>query len=188
MMFTGWKIPFEYKLQEVMSLDERVSGTKEQIEEYRNVVSVLCYFLGQIAKFAQLVEEGEHISETKAVYAARCVESLIPLFLSRKEKLGFDDGLEFLENNSFLGFKVKDGIFTGDQSAVEEVICPWLTGFPDEANHYQFEVANYLHFLASPDSINLYPKNMILKRRKTKCSYILANWWLWAQGALGRFF
>lgn len=136
-------------------MDDKILGTKEQIDEYRNVVSVLCYFLGQIAKFAQIAGEGEYISESEAAYAAKCVDLLIPLFLSRKEKLGFDDGLEFLENNSFLGFKVKDGILTGDRSAVEKVIYPWLTGFPDKVNHYQFEVANYLHFLASPDSIYL---------------------------------
>lgn len=177
-----------YPCEEVMALNERLSGTKEQLEEYRNVVSILCYFLGQLAKFAQLAGEGEHIAEPKVKYAARCVDLLIPLFLKRKEKLGYTDGLEFLENNSFLGFKVKDGIFTGDRSAVEEVIYPWLVGFPDGVNHYQFEVANYLHFLAFPDSINLYPMDIALKKkRRTKCGYLLASWWLSVQGALERF-
>lgn len=165
---------------------EIIKGTEQQIEEYRNVVSVCCYFIGQIAKFAKMAEEHQDIDAKKAAYAAERVNLLIPLLLKRKEALGFHDGLDFLENNSFLGFKVIDGVFQGDKSAVGKVICPWLTGFPGKANHYQYEVSNYIHFLSKPDAINLYPKeDAISEDRRKKCRYTLKNWWSSVQEVLG---
>lgn len=165
-------------------MDEIMAGTGQQIEEYKDIVSVCCYFLGQISKFAQMAENHQNIDAAKAIYAAERVNLLIPVLIRRKEALGFLDGLDFLENNSFLGFKIVNGVFKGDPLAVEAVILPWLTGFPGTANHYQYEVSNYLHFLANPDAINLYPKEITKKRRK-KCRYILKNWWLSVQEALG---
>ncbi len=165
---------------------EIITGTERQIEEYKNVVSVCCYFLGQIAKYAELAEKQQNFDSTKAVYAVERVNLLIPLLIKRKEVLGFQDGLDFLENNSFLGFKITNGVFKGDPSKVEGIILPWLTGFPGSANHYQYEVSNYLHFLADPDAINLYPGEMISSEKgKKRSRYTLKDWWWTVREALG---
>ena len=75
---------------------EIMAGTRQQIEEYKDIVSVCCYFLGQISKFAQMAENHQSIDEAKAIYAAERVNLLIPILIRRKEALGFLDGLDFL--------------------------------------------------------------------------------------------
>lgn len=168
---------------------------KEDIKKYAECISTFCYFLGQLAKYAKMADSGEVFSpleEKKILFAADCVAKLKPLLLKRKELLGFQDGLEFLEDNRFAGFQIEKGIFTGKADDLEKIIHPWVCGFPDTENHYTFEVANYLLYLSEPDIIDLYPERFrkeALPCRKVKVirrkKYFPFNLLSSAQAALG---
>ena len=49
--------------------------------------------------------------------------------LAEKEKQGFTDGLSFIEDNTYIGFKVINGRFIGDDVAAYQYGCECATNF-----------------------------------------------------------
>ena len=130
------------------------------MDEYQELVSAFCYFTAQIYNFAEKARTGIAVDDKKLAYALRAMDVLKTKLLLKKEQLGLDGGLSFLEDNGFLGFRIIDGRFMGDKAKVKDIILPWVEKFPGGVNHYQFEVACYVYFMAEPDRIDLYPKEL----------------------------
>lgn len=142
------------------------------MREYKEMVSTFCYFVAQIYGFAEKARLGQNVDERKLSYALDAVACIKPKLLDKKKQLGYDDELSFLEDNGFFGFRIIDGRFIGDKKKVKSIILPWIEQFPDDANHYQFEVACYLYYMAEPNRIDLYPNELsnqtIFKKQATE--------------------
>lgn len=134
---------------------------KERVTMYKNSTLQLCLWLAQIQKMSDALEKGQKVDKRKFVYASSMLADYKKYFLEDKQALGFDDGFSFLEDNKFIGFSIKDGRFISDVSNEEvyKIVDKWFFGFPVTANHYQFEVANYVVALSEEKTREgFYPK------------------------------
>lgn len=136
--------------------------SSETLDDYISYVYDMCIYMAELQKFSDKLKKGEQFKRSLFVYACEMVclskEKLIQL----KKELGFDDAFAFLEDNSFIGFSIKDGRLLREEGVTDEdifSICDkWYYGFPATANHYQFEVANYVIALAETDKYGEYKR------------------------------
>lgn len=133
-----------------MNMDITFSSTI-LMEEYKNTLAVFCQYLAILNQQMWLKEQAEEpfdirlIKETLnriSVYKER--------LLSIKEQLGFPGGLDFLGDNSYDGFAIINGRFTGNPDQAALITRKWLSGFPETANNYQYEASVYVMFMAFP--------------------------------------
>ncbi len=130
--------------------------SSELVQEYGYNTLWLCLWLREIQNFADRKERGEEFDKEKFVYACRMCEKFKNLFLGSKAKLGYDDKFEFMEDNNFFGFSIKNGRFIGNVSKEEifKIVDKWYYGFPETANHYQFEVSMYVLTMSDDEDRN----------------------------------
>ena len=114
------------------------------IKRYRHSLNRFCYYVGRAQRLAEKKERGEYVDDSRVVETLSCLSSWKTYLLEDKESAGLKGGLSFLSDNRFLGFEIKEGRFIGDEDRVFPIIDKWLTGFPDTANNYQFEVAMFI--------------------------------------------
>lgn len=124
--------------------------SSELVQEYGYNTLWLCLWLRELQNYADKKERGEELDKERLIYACKQCEHFKGLFLKSKEKLGYDDKFDFMEDNNFFGFSIKNGRFIGDVSNEEifKIVDKWYYGFPDTANHYQFEVSTYVLTMA----------------------------------------
>ena len=122
-------------------------------QNYRFHLSNFCYQLGKLTLLREEVGKGEKVSGEllHRELAALALEK--EELLKAKEAVGFTDGLSFLEDNSFAGFKMENGILKGDKKLIYTIVRPWMKEYP-AGDNYRFEVANLLvgYELAREDS------------------------------------
>ena len=95
-------------------------------EMYSEVLAVFCYNLGQVQRFLTFKEHGYAVPKDRVIRVVEQVDSLKIELLKLKKELGFTDGLDFLKNNKFAGFEIKDGRFVGSRATVRDIIDPWI--------------------------------------------------------------
>lgn len=119
-------------------------------KKYRYNTQKLCLWLRELQNFADMKERGEEFDKDKLIYACKMCERWKKLFLESKEALGYTDRFDFMENNNFFGFSIKNGRFISEVSKKEilNTVNKWFYGYPETANHYQFEVSYYVIALA----------------------------------------
>ncbi len=115
---------------------------RDVIPLYKDSCMKFCLYAARVAEYTRQLEAGlKDIDRKDFVYAGSMLASYKNYLLEDKEALGLTDGLSFMEDNRFFGFEIKDGRFIGDADKVFPVIDKWLDGFPESANHYQYEVS-----------------------------------------------
>ena len=143
----------------------------QDIEWYRKSVFRLCLWLAQVQRFAEMLEKGIPFDKGLFVYACGEVERYKYLYEEDKAKLGFKGGYDFLEDNEFIGFSIRNGRLVSevDNDAIFKIVDKWYYGFPANANHYQFEVAHYVVCLAEADlkAKSIYPEDIFGKNDGT---------------------
>lgn len=112
--------------------------------EYRIATAGFCYHLVKVANLTTAIEDGEVVSPEELDKSLSDLEKSKEIFLKEKERLGFHDGLEFLENANFAGFQLKDGMLKGDTKKLFCIVRPFYEGFPQKVSNFQFEIANLL--------------------------------------------
>ncbi len=124
---------------------------RDIIPQYKDSVMHFALYAARIAYLADLKEKGVPVDKGDIAYAGSCLSSYKEYLLEDKAALGFTDGLEFLEDNKFFGFEIKGGKFLGEPESVLPIVTKWLDGFPETANHYQYEVSCLVMCLAHPE-------------------------------------
>lgn len=135
-----------------------MSDMEQLLINYRDSLFWFCAYNAQLQQFGEAIEQNQEINKKRLIYAAVMLEHYKSYLLEDKKALGFDDGLDFLENNRFIGFEIKEGKFIGDKDKVLDIVAKWRDGFPQKANNYQYEVAMLCLTLAFPEVLkDLYP-------------------------------
>lgn len=112
---------------------------------YQIYLSGLCCQCAALAVLKEKMQDGEVVTESEMAYTCGSLEYSKKRFLDAKTELGFTDGLSFLEDNNFAGFRIKDGVVIGSYDNLIKVAEPWYNQFCNgEGNNYRYEVANYL--------------------------------------------
>ena len=127
---------------------------KDDYSEYRKTVAVFCYYLANLASFAALKRQGAKLDMVIFEHFVNCSKEYRNKLLKLKEALAIPGGISFLEDANFNGFQIKRGEISGDFKLADVITKPWLTGFPDTANFYQFEVGCYIQMLIHPDCLS----------------------------------
>ena len=150
---------------------EEKAHSLEDVKNYRESVYYLCLWLAQVQRFAQKLEKKEPFDRGLFVFAVSEAARFKNFYEEDKGKLGFSDGYDFMEDNEFIGFSIKDGRLVSEVSNEEifNIVDKWYYGFPATANHYQFEVAHYVVNLAEAVSQakKIYPKEVFGKNDGT---------------------
>ncbi len=130
-----------------------MSVSEELVKRYKHNTLWLCLWLKELQNYADKKACGEEFDKDKFIYACKMCEKWKKALLESKEVLGYTDRFQFMEDNNFLGFSIKNGRFVGDVSDEEifSIVDKWFYGFPDTANHYQFEVSVYVLTLSDVD-------------------------------------
>ena len=149
----------------------QVVHSLKDLDWYRKSTYYLCMWLAQVQRFAEKLEKGEPFDKGLLVYAMNEVERYKEFFEQDKAKLGFTDGYDFLEDNEFIGFSIRNGRLISEVSneQIFKVVDKWYYGFPATANHYQFEVAHYVVCLAEAEdkAKKIYPEETFGKNDGT---------------------
>lgn len=128
---------------------------RECIPNYKDSVMKFCLYASRVAEYTRQLEAGlKNIDVKDFAYASTMLKCYKNFLLQDKEELGLTDGLSFMEDNRFFGFEIKDGRFVGDAEKVFPIIDKWLDGFPESANHYQYEVSCLVMCMAHPEIYN----------------------------------
>jgi len=127
---------------------------EDNYSEYRKTVAVFCYYLSGLAHFAKLKRQGEELNNDTFEHFINCSKEYRSRLLKIKEAQEIPGGISFLEDANFNGFKIQGGEISGDFKFADAITKPWLTGFPDTSNFYQFEVGCYIQMLIHPDCLS----------------------------------
>ena len=126
------------------------------LDRYKTSLAGFCYYAAWLAKTKEQITSGEMIDENKIEFYCSRVELLKKYLLECKEKLGYTDGLAFMNNANFAGFSLKNGELTGDRANIYKILMPWYKDSLAGGNNFQYEVANYLlAFEAVEDDLKL---------------------------------
>lgn len=145
-------------------MSERQVISEKLLDDYKEATKQLCLSLAHIQRLSDMLQKRIPFDKAKLVYMCSAAEESKKRFIISKKNLGYDDGFQFLEDNRFNGFSVENGKLVSDVSNEEifKVCDKWYYGYPNSANHYQFEVAVYVISLAEVESTAkvVYPEGM----------------------------
>lgn len=141
-------------------------ASEKDIRAYKWFARKLCLYAAEVQRCADAAEEGRALDKRCLTYALAKLDGYRRLTLECMNILGYKGGIQFMEDNEFIGFSIKQGrLFMEDDKEVVLNTCKkWVYGFPEEANYYQYAVAMYCIALAFPDAVSredLYPEYML---------------------------
>lgn len=133
------------------------------MEVYQDYIDLLAYFCYVSTRLSKMVfekeENGTEPEKELAEYWADQLRKARKKLLKAKEQLGFPGGLSFLENNTFEGIQIRDGVIYGDPYDALEIVEAWEESFPKDATYsYQYEVGQYLKAYCQEDLDYLLPE------------------------------
>ena len=111
---------------------------------------MLCGYVAEIERFKSEREKGKNIDTKKLAFACLMCCEYKALFLKAKEKLGFNDGLAFLEDNTYIFGNIVNGVFSGDRKKVLSIAEKWVNEFERTGNNYMYEAGIYVLMLSHP--------------------------------------
>ncbi len=98
-----------------------------------------------IKSHKSLMDACEHKQYDKIPRLSSKLERAKNALLDEKERQGYDDGLSFLENNSFAGFRIQNGRFIGDDVSAYKLGCEFAAGFRNGTHeNIYYEVALFI--------------------------------------------
>lgn len=123
------------------------------INDYISVLFTLCKSLAAAATLAEDVELGSWEKKSTIKNVAESLSEKSQVFLDIKKELGFEDELEFTEDNSFVdGFFIENGVLSGDRKKAMERAAKWLkvpkSKLNNEVDRYRYECGCYIMALA----------------------------------------
>ena len=141
-------------------------ANENDLNAYKWYARKLCIYAAEVQRFSDAAREGKKIDRRCLTYALAKLKGYRRFTLQSMNMLGIKGGIDFMEDNEFIGFSIKQGrLYIEDDRDVVLYTCKkWAEGFPDEANYYQYAVAMYCIALAFPDVLNLedlYPEYML---------------------------
>ena len=138
----------------------------DDVIAYRNYVRHLCLYSAEVQRMTGMLEKGGQVNKKLLVYALSMVKGYRIALMQVMNRMGIGGSLDFMEDNEFIGFSVRQGrlILEGSRKAVLDVCRKWIDGFPDEANYYQYAVGMYCLALAYADTLDknfLFPEHLL---------------------------
>lgn len=124
-------------------------------QRYRHVLERFCFYNAEVERMGDMVSKGCVIDRRRLVYAAYQADAFRNDLLELKSLMGETDGLSFMEDNTFVDFRVKDGkLYGGTKEGVYAFTERWVCNFPFEScNLYRFEVSTFVRALIDPEFI-----------------------------------
>lgn len=110
---------------------------KKMTEEYKDALCLLCRQSAIVEQMRELKMSGEELDPDVMMYHLQLLEKSKELFVEIKEELGYKDGLKFMENANFYGFRLKDGCLEGDYKHLPDIVLPWVE---TENSPFKYEV------------------------------------------------
>ena len=120
----------------------------DSLHDYANWVYVWCASNAWLQSQAEDIERGFKVGEWTKIQAIALNETATKELTTIKQELGYQNGFNFTEDQQYMGFGVRNGRFYGNREAVLDVVKPFIYGFPDSANNYQFEASMFVLCLA----------------------------------------
>lgn len=114
------------------------------IDRYKMSLAGLCSCCANMVTINEKMTNGEIVDETYLEKLCKHLSYCKEEFLSAKEELGFNDGLDFMQDAHFAGFSLEHGCIHGNTEKAYILLRPMRENFPETANNYQYEVATYL--------------------------------------------
>lgn len=138
------------------------------IQNYKSSLIWFCCYMAELQRFAEMKEKGKEPSKRKVIFASSMATFYKKDVLAYKEALGLTDGFQFMEDNRFNGFSIRNGRLEGDKDVVYDIVSGWVQGFPDTANNYEYEVAIYALALGWAERMpELYPKDLETRPKRS---------------------
>ena len=127
--------------------------TLEQLKEYGYNALWLCLWRRELNNYEDKKLNGEAFDQRKYEYACENFERYKNLFLASKKSLGYTDELDFMKDYEFENFSIKNGRYVGNltDSEIFAATDKWFYGYPDIADHKQFEISHYVLVLSDPN-------------------------------------
>lgn len=118
---------------------------EEMIERYKDCLCFVCRQSAFLEDVRVRIENGEVVPVKEITSRLSLLERAKEELLSLKESLGFEGGLDFMDDVKFQGFQFKDGTLSGDYSNLYKLISPWVLNF-DEKKPFTYEVGVLILF------------------------------------------
>ena len=136
---------------------------EELLQSYKDC---LCFFCRQSAFLEGLAEDPDEYSEEEIRAQLDLTERAKAKLLRLKKELGFDGGLDFMEDSKFLGFEMKDGRLSGDYANLIPIVENFIEEF-DEEKVYVYEVGTLVlfHYMRQMGLDSIVPVHGKKKRR-----------------------
>jgi len=132
-------------------------------ETYKEMLCLLCRQAAIVEQYQLLLQEGQVLDEEVFAYHLKTMAFAKEELLKKKAELGYEDGLLFMEDASFMGFTYKDGCLTGDCSNLPKIALSFMDK-EEEDDHFLYEVGVLLlsHYFMQLGQYE-YKKNQLLK-------------------------
>lgn len=119
---------------------------KEAImEAYKDCLCYVCRQSAYMEEITFLVKRGKKI-DVDELNAQLCnLKKGKEKLLELKDKLGYEDGLEFMDDVKFQNFTYENGHLFGDYEKLLTIIIPWIENF-NEKEPYKYEVGMLVLF------------------------------------------
>lgn len=133
-------------------------------EDYKDALCLVCRQSAILEQYHRLMQEGKEVDEDVFVYHLQLLVSAKEAFLKIKKALGYEDGLSFMDDANFYGFKYSGGCLQGDCSKLPDIVLPWIEEEEEDA-HFRFEVGILLlsHYFMQRGEYE-YKVNHLLKK------------------------
>lgn len=118
---------------------------KQLIENYKECLCYLCRQSALLEDVKNRVIKGEAVSGEEMASQLMYMDMVKKEFLDIKDKLGFEGGLDFMDDVRFQGFSFINGSLSGDYSNLLAIVTPMLNDFREE-KQYPYEVAMLILF------------------------------------------
>ena len=129
--------------------------TPAMLAMYRHLLERFCFYNAEIERMTEMISRGLNVDRRRLVYAGYQAGAFRADLLEAKALMGYDDGLDFMGDNTFVDFRITDGkLYGGSKEGVYAFTERWVCDFPFESfNHYRFEVSIFARCLADPGYI-----------------------------------
>ena len=130
-------------------------------------MNALCCALACVNRYMQIARKTplDEVARKNIVILLKDITVLKERYEVKKEELGFEGGLSFLNDDTYFdGFKIEQGEFFGDKVKAKHIITKWIADFgTDNFNCYRYEVATYVLFMIQDlalDDVNIFGEDI----------------------------
>ncbi len=131
-----------------ITFEDLLDKAPAELKDYTNWLCVWCASNAWLQSQAEDLERGFVVGEWSKIQAISLNETATAELSKIKEQLGYSNGFNFTEDQQYMGFGVRSGRFYGNREAVLDVVKPFLYGFPETSNNYQYEASMFVLCLA----------------------------------------